>query len=125
MPWTTATAVRSIINQPPVPAGADVQPFIDTAEAVINERVVPAGLYSDGYIAIMAMWLAAHFYAVDRRRKKTLQAMDDAQDQYETTLPGDGFKDTEYGKQVIAMDWKNLLGRKLPVVTKWLGKPWQ
>lgn len=125
MSWTTPTAVRGIINQPPVPTGFDLTPFIATADAVIDNKFVPAAVYTDSYLSIIAMWLAAHYVVVDLRRKKKTQAMDDAMDEYEPTKAGDGLKSTEYGKQVLVLDDQNVLRQRVQITTKWLGKRWE
>lgn len=123
MAWTTSSAVRSIINRPQIPRGRDLSSYIATAEAMINERLVPAGVYGNDYLSVMAMWLAAHFVVVDYRRKERVKA-GDAEDEYEPTKPGDFLDSTEYGKQVQLLDYENLLDQKIKAKIVWLGKPW-
>jgi hypothetical protein len=67
VPRTTASAVEGILGRD-YDGTTDLDPFIDTAEVMVDEAEAQAALsepvvtMTDGRLELMERWLAAHFY---------------------------------------------------------------
>lgn len=100
----TETEVRAIIETPLV--GATVEAHITVANLTVT-RVLGASNLSAEILKEIERWLAAHFVAVqDRRRSST--STGDASDSYDGQT-GMGLDFTAYGQQVKLLDPTGLL----------------
>ena len=130
MARTTATNIKKIIEVDTtiVPADADFDPFIDTANEIVTEMCTgdngPATAYSVTRLELIERWLAAHFYAIRDPRAKSEKA-----GSVGVTYQGKvdlNLAVTTYGQQAMMIDTNGGLNRlntgKSPTATVlWLG----
>lgn len=95
---TNATAVGKLVE---VEAGIDLDPFMETANALVTEVCVPAG-YDDTRLELIERWLSAHFYRI---RVPTVDfEKADVVAERRAIKVGYGFDQTTYGQQALRLD---------------------
>ncbi len=95
---TTAIAVAKIIK---VTTGADLDPFIETANSLVTAICVSTDL-TTAQLELIERWLSAHFYAIRAPRRIMEKAGDVAQGfKYELDL---ALNQTTYGQQAMLLD---------------------
>ncbi len=92
------TDVEEIID---VDSSVNVTRFIQTANTLINEILLRAGL-SAAILVEIELWLSAHFVAM-LQRQLTSEAIDDAKDTFVSKIDL-GLRNSRYGQQAIALD---------------------
>lgn len=101
MPYRTdSTAVQGIIE---VDVTIDLDPFIETANALVTEVCVPLG-YDGVRLELIERWLSAHFYAIRDPRAKTEQA-GEVQESFWGKIDL-GFNQTREGQMAMLLDTK-------------------
>lgn len=95
---TTAIAVGKIIE---VDASIDLDPFIETANALVTELCVPSG-YNAARLELIERWLSAHFYAV-RESRAASEGAGAVSVSYQNAVDLD-LKCTMYGQQAMLLD---------------------
>lgn len=133
MARTNEDAVGSVID---VESGDDLTPYIDTASALVTERCTASG-YSTQRLELIERWLAAHYYAINRRRTAQ-EGVSGANEQFDPIKVDLFFDNTVYGQTAVALDTAGNLAalqnslKDVKIVLKaagkpsttWLGKPW-
>ncbi len=103
MPRVTVDEVKGLIK-----TNFDVQPFIDTAELIIDEALVGQGL-SVVRLKIIELWLSAHFVAVaEERGALTRSKKGQSEEEYEIVV-GTGLNMTRFGQQAMSLDTTGIL----------------
>lgn len=98
MPRTTAELVQGIVK---IGRGADLTPFIATANVIVTEHCGSAG-YTDDELELIERWLSAHFYKVLAPTVAS-QYAEGAGQSY--TIPTKvGFGATLYGQTAMRLD---------------------
>src|SRR4051794_18310599 len=103
MAYTTAPLVAGIIN---VKAGVDVQPYIDSAHAIVI-GVCTSSLYTMDLLELIERWLSAHFYDINYPRNYLATAGGtggSATEQKESVKTELGLNNTKYGQQALRVD---------------------
>lgn len=109
MARTTASAVQALVNWN---SDVSVEPFIETATALIDAVLLDAG-YSDTLLELIERWLSAHFYSV-RMQQRSSESVESASVSYQNKVDLKLML-TSYGQQVAMLDYKGILAA--------LGKP--
>jgi hypothetical protein len=100
---TTSTAIAGIIE---VDEEFLLDPFIETANALVNEVCLDSD-YSDELLELIERWLAAHFYCmIDPRSRQ--EAVRGIQESFEGRS-GLGLQYSRYGQQTLVLDHKGNL----------------
>ena len=107
---TTATAVGKIID---VDADDDIDPFIESANALVEEILTPHKktdgtlYYGNVRLELIERWLSAHFYAILRPQADMEKAGPVAQkSQYKVDLV---LNQTRWGQKAMLLDTSGLL----------------
>jgi len=100
MPRTTPSAVAAIIETEP---GISLDPFIETANALVTEILVPLG-YDDTRLELIERWLSAHFYAI-RDQRRLREIVSGIGETFQTKV-GLYLNLTIYGQQAQVLDTK-------------------
>lgn len=103
MPRTTETAVGLIIE---LDDDIDITPFIEAANALVEELLEPAG-YDDARLELIERWLSAHIYAT-RDPRPVSEAAGSVSTTYQSKVDI-GFKNSHYGQMALRLDTKGLL----------------
>lgn len=102
---TTAAAVKEIIEVDDtllVGTGGDVlDPFIETANALVTEVCKPLG-YDDTRLELIERWLSAHFYAI-RDPRRASEGAGTVQETFQHQLDLN-LSVTTYGQQAMMLD---------------------
>ncbi len=98
MPRVTVDEVKGLIK-----TSFDVQPFIDTAELIIDEALVGQGL-SVARLKTIELWLSAHFVAVAEERGALTRSKKGASEEEYEIKVGTGLNMTRFGQQAMALD---------------------
>lgn len=107
MPRVTTDQVSSILIENP--SSKDVQPFIDTASAVVDQVFTGITINST-LLAQIEKYLAAHFFHLSEPIIGT-ERIDTAWKEYSKGLLGEGLKFTEFGQQALALDFTGTLAK--------------
>lgn len=101
MPYRTdSTSVGGIIE---VDDSIDLDPFIETANALVTEICAPLG-YNEVRLELIERWLSAHFYAIRDPRARSEQA-GDVQESFQFKIDL-GLNQTRYGQMALQLDTK-------------------
>jgi hypothetical protein len=130
MARTTASAVKKIIEVDTsiIAVDADLDPFLETANALVTEMCTgsngPATAYLAARLELIERWLTAHFYAIRDPRAKSEKAGSvgvtyQGKVDYNLAL-------TSYGQQAMMLDTNGGLarldkGKGVSVSVLWLG----
>jgi len=100
----TDTQVKEIIQD----ITFDTSPFIDTANVIVNEHLVPQ-ISSVDLLTRIELYLAAHFVALTAERGGLVRStFMDAAESYANVYKT-GFRSTRYGQQALALDYTSTL----------------
>ena len=83
-----------------VESGDTLTPFITAANLLVTKLCTDSD-YSDGLLAAIELWLAAHFYAIKQPRYASETAGVAVTYQHKVDM---GFKVTTYGQQALLLD---------------------
>lgn len=97
----TDTEVKEIIA-----TSLTTTPFIDTANALINETLLDQG-FSEAYLTQIEKYLSAHFVSLRERQLKG-EKLGDASNTYGGEF-GKGLRFSQYGQQVLILDTSGTL----------------
>lgn len=97
----TDTQVKEIIE-----TSLDTTPFIDTANALVNQALLVQG-FSEAYLTQIEKYLSAHFVTVRERQLKG-EKLGDASNTYGGEF-GQGLRFSQYGQQVLILDTSGTL----------------
>jgi hypothetical protein len=97
---TTDTAVGLIIE---VDEDIPLDPFIESASALVDEVCVPLG-YTDARLELIERWLSAHLYAT-RDPRAVSEAAGSVSTTYQSKVDL-GFNNSHYGQMAMRMDTK-------------------
>lgn len=103
MPRVTVDEVKGLIK-----TSFDVQPFISTAELIIDEALVGQGL-SVARLKTIELWLSAHFVAVAEERGALTRSKKGASEEDYEIKVGTGLNMTRFGQQAMALDTTGVL----------------
>ncbi len=110
MPRVTSSEVKGLIN-----TNFDVDPFIATANLLIEESLVGQGL-SDVRLKTIELWLSAHFVAVaEERGALTGSDKGNSAETYKIIV-GTGLNMTRFGQQAISLDTSGQLAEDASVL---------
>jgi hypothetical protein len=101
----TEENVTSIIDTDRV--ALQISAFIATANVIVNDNLVGAGL-SDATLTQIEIWLAAHLIAISDQREVRVNVLQ-SEVEYHVPKFGMGLKATAYGQQALALDWSGRL----------------
>lgn len=101
----TASEVGEIISTDLT--DAQVEAFINSANAIIQENMLEAGM-SANILTQIELWLAAHLVAVSDQREQRVN-LRDGDVTYHTPRFGLGLDGTMYGQQVKVLDYSGIL----------------
>jgi len=115
----TEEQVKQIIE---VEEGAILEPFITTANELVTEFCVGQG-YTDARLALIELWLAAHFYTIrDPRMASEGAGGISVSSQGRTDM---GLDSSLYGQHAIVLDTagglRNLQKGRKKISMTWLG----
>ena len=102
----TTSEVKEIIST----ALTDLDPFIQTANALINDALseeISAGTVSSAILFEMELWLAAHFTAIRDPQAKSEKVGQAAIAYWGQS--GKGLESTPFGQQALAIDPSGML----------------
>ncbi len=103
----TDDEVHAIIQE--IDDDVDTTPFIETANLVINEKLVGKGL-TDAMLVKIELWLSAHFTTLDNEKGGLRSSkMGESDESYVWTRGGSGFGTTRYGLTAISLDFTGIL----------------
>lgn len=109
MAYTTALEVQSILaDEYDALIAPSLDPFIETANQLIEEVCAPAG-YTVGRLAEIEKYLAAHFYSVTKPRLES-EGVGPIQNRIQSKVDT-GLKVTHWGQQAIVLDTAGGLAR--------------
>ncbi len=103
---TTAEVSVIIVENP---SSKDLQGFIDTANAIVDE-VFSGVTISAPLLAQIEKYLAAHFFHLSEPLVG-IERIDTAWKEYSKGLLGEGLKFTEFGQQALAIDFTGTLAK--------------
>lgn len=104
MPYRTdSAAIEGIIE---VDSNIDLDPFIETANALVTELCAPLG-YNETRLELIERWLSAHFYAIRDPRARQQQA-GDVSESFSFKIDK-GLEQTRYGQMALQLDTKGAL----------------
>ena len=86
----------------------DVSPFIETANLIVEEQLVSAGM-TPARLKQIELYLSAHFVAITEERGGLTSTGTGASKETYFGLLGEGLKATRYGQQVISLDTSGIL----------------
>lgn len=116
---TTATLVGAIIEVDPAIV---LDPFIAAAEQAVDE-IAKKDVLTDGQLAVIETWLAAHFYCM-RDPRSVAETVGQVAVRYQSAVDL-GFNSSQYGQMAIALDTTGTLKAmstgKRPTKVLWLG----
>ena len=137
MARTTPLLVKKILGRDyNVDAGLDLQPYIDSANILVNQcaarqgsGMVPISLMAAGPLTpaeleITERWLAAHLYSCSDKQHQQVSDVKGNSASY-STKNAMGFELTTYGQQAIRLDrsgYLRALDRGAVAGMHWLGK---
>lgn len=101
----TASEVGEIISTDLT--DAQVAAFINSANAIIQENMLEAGM-SANILTQIELWLAAHLVAISDQREQSVSLRDGAVT-YQSPRLGLGLDGTMYGQQVKVLDYSGIL----------------
>ena len=106
MALVTSAEVKAIY-----PTDADVAPFIEVADLLVQEELSGSGL-SDARKKQVELYLAAHFAAVTIEKGGIIRKKIGDSEEYYATYKNDlvGLSSTTYGQQAITLDSSGTLG---------------
>ena len=107
MARVTTDEVSAIIVENP--SAKDLQGFIDTANAVVDQ-VFTGVTISATLLAQIEKYLAAHFFHLSEPLVG-IERIDTAWKEYSKGLLGEGLKFTEFGQQALAIDFTGTLAK--------------
>ena len=95
---------------------ASISMFIDTANVLINEKLLGSGL-SEQLLAKIELYLTAHFITL---RDKVLkrEEMGESENQYYGNV-GMGLESSSYGQNVLVLDSSNILRDANKPIARW------
>lgn len=108
MPRTTSTAVKSILAASGVPADIVLDPWIETANAIVSAKCTASG-YSDATLELIERWLSAHFYVLDDPRIVDEGIASGPHQQREFFKVDIGLDNTKYGQTAKRLDFEGNL----------------
>lgn len=111
----TAADVQTIIDTNLTTA--QINAFINAANAIIQDNLLDAGLGTTT-LAQIELWLAAHLLAIRDQRERSVTISDGKVDYHQPQF-GLGLDATMYGQQVKLLDWSGrlaALGQKRAVI---------
>ncbi len=91
------------------PSAKDLQGFIDTANAIVDQ-VFTGVTISSALLAQIEKYLAAHFFHLSEPLVG-IERIDTAWKEYSKGLLGEGLKFTEFGQQALAIDFTGTLAK--------------
>jgi hypothetical protein len=102
MPRTTPDAVKKILGDNYTP-GVDLDPFIETADALVDAVVECADpALTDAKLELLSRWLAAHAYA-QMDQTKSSESTADASGSFHGQT-GFFLRGTKYGQMALTLD---------------------
>lgn len=101
----TASEVGEIISTDLT--DAQVAAFINSANAIIQENMLEAGM-SANILTQIELWLAAHLVAIRDQREQRVN-LRDGDVTYQSPRLGLGLDSTTYGQQVKVLDYSGIL----------------
>lgn len=102
---TDSNEVCALID---VKSGRDVEPFIESANLIVDENLVGKGL-TDKRLKLIELYLSAHLVAVTEERGALVEKeFGDSREEYEIIV-GEGFAMTRFGQQAISFDTSGTL----------------
>lgn len=100
----TDSEVKAVVD-----TARDTTPFIETANLLVNEVVVPNSDASADMLKQVELYLAAHFVAITQEKGNiTEQQTGQARERYQNAAK-EGIRLTRYGQMAITMDTSGAL----------------
>ena len=88
----------------------DLTPFITTANALVNSRVMGQSGMSEDLLKQVELWLAAHFAAI-RDPQASSESAGGVSASYMIGSPDKGLNATPYGQQAVSLDISGSLAK--------------